>query len=215
MSHTDKDRPEWVIRHTENFPIRHNHERGECITSTIEYARNEAAGLYKGYRHTCKKRIVHEYYCTKDNPYHISHYRWRNGGFWKPSGENICWGEWEVPVGYPSSRQGTRTKRNGCLGPHKRWTFHEEIPCTCDDWPASPTCSPEWYGAESGWHYPNIALRNKNKTEWAHVLHHRPERRRERDELRTMAKEYNANLDLEDWDFEDRQNHGSVTYHMC
>ena len=81
---------------------------------------------------------------------------------------------------------------------HTEVTTDTSIPCTCDNYPEAPTCTPEYpydYGYLRGgapsWY---------NNQNWT-----RPERRRERDSLRDLAREYNANGDLEDDDFENRQ----------
>jgi hypothetical protein len=39
MSRTDKDRPNWVVRHVENHPIQHDHRHGECVKQTLAHGR--------------------------------------------------------------------------------------------------------------------------------------------------------------------------------
>lgn len=225
MSRTDKDRPEWVIRHVENFAINHDHRSGKCIEETLEYARNYNSGMYRsGYRHNCLKRLEHEYYCTEDSPFRTYTYRWSKGRFWKPSGENSCWGEWEVATQYVGPRYPGvhhngflyRTKKNGCLGPHKRWETVETIPCVCNGWPVTPTCEPSWYGEDLGHRYWSAyGARGISMSERCRVGWHGPERRREREAANGWIKEARAGGDLDDWDYDNRQAGNSVLWDVC
>lgn len=214
MSRTDKDRPHWVIRHTENYPIEHDHKGGACVEETLKYARDYNAGAYRsGYRHSCLKRLEYEYYCTEAEPFRVSRYSWSKGRSWRPSGETVCWGEYQVFAGYGSSYPlAMRTKKNGCLGPHKRWEHVDTIPCVCNGWPVAPTCNPAWYGDESGWTY-SSSYRPPSMSERTHTEWHGPERRREREAGRDWVKAWNSGDDLDDWDFENRQARGEALWH--
>jgi hypothetical protein len=222
VSHTDKDRPDWVIRHTEGFPIEHNHVRGKCVVETLEYARNYNAGSNRPtYRHTwkdrCPKNVKVEFFCTKAEPFEKKDRSWPRitpAEYWTDRVKRDewhskrCWQHW---VSYVTQTwQSTQ-----CLG-HVRWERDESVPCvTCDNEPERPTCEPSWYGETVGWRYWTAwATRNKSLTNWCHVEYHGPERRRERDTLREQAKAWNAGDELDDWDYENRQGRRSVQWNL-
>lgn len=214
MSRTDKDRPDWVIRHVENFPTRHNHEHGECREETLEYARAWAGGYRQSsYHHTrnhCPKWTYEDWTCTKAEPFRPSRYlrSWAAvRGRVEPKPETLCWNYWYVVTHYAVTYHHTE-----CLG-HKRWVEDESVACDhCDNAPVAPTCEPDWYGPEVGYRYSSryrpTSMGERTHTEW-----HRPERRREREGALAWAKEWNAGDELEDWDFENRQARGSALWH--
>lgn len=224
MSRTDKDRPFWVIRHVENFSIDHNHQRGECVVETLEYARAWNAGAYRNnHRHTCLKRIEHEYYCTEAEPYRRYTYSWKYMGVRENRGQSECWGSWKEPWYYVGWRgrdlpgvEGSyimRTKKNGCLGPHRRWEYVDAIPCVCNGWPPVPTCDPSWSGPALGWRYSHYGLKHISMSERCRVEWHGPERRRSREAGGAWVKEWNAGGDMDDWDYENRQARRTAIWH--
>lgn len=219
MSKTDKDRPDWVIRHVEGFPIDHDHRNGRCVEETIEYARAVNSGSYKrNWKHNCLKRVKTEYYCTKDAPY--KPYRtWRKGS--NTTEETVCWNEWEIPTAwvgarYPGNRNGFlhRTKHTECVGPHTRYVFYDEIPCACNGWPPVPTCDPSWHGVGMDLRYFHMPMRGKSTSAYCRSYYHKPERRRERDAAQNWVKEFNAGAEFEDWDFDNRQGRHSVLWDL-
>lgn len=197
MAHTDKTRPAWVQQFDPDVPasIKHNHIYGECIEETLDYAR--WAQSRPNHRHAwrnCRKLEWVEDPCPHDprkdslieSPCHTI---WKTYRAWL--GLNETMGErfanpWRLPE-----------------HEHHKRVRHEEWPCTCDDWPLRPTCD---YSFDTG--YCTYAARyyGGGVPQW-YVDHtwNNPERVRVRDDLRAMAKEWNANGDLEDGDFPNYQ----------
>lgn len=211
MSKTDKDRPDWVIRHSEGFPIEHDHRNGVCVIETFDYSKGVAAGNHKGHSHkNCPKYTEEHYTCTKQDP--VRHKYW--GGFFRTNEARDQWLSkscWESWISYVTSSWMTTE----CLG-HMRWIYDADTYCAyCDNEPKRPTCTPSWYGSAVGYRYwTAYGTRNKPTTEWCKLEFHGPERRRKRDTLREDLKAYNAGEELDDWDFENRQGRRSVQWNL-
>jgi hypothetical protein len=220
VSKTDKDRPDWVIRHTEGFPLSHDHRHGECVIETLEYARNYNAGSNRPtWRHKRSPKHGHyeEYYCTRKDPFVKTtwSYRWLHAAEpvrYNLKNEATCWAFWRDYD--PESPTYHEYRSTQCVGPHRRWIEHENVDCeVCAV--ERPTCDPSWYGEVIGWRYwTAYGTRNKSLSEWCKMEFHGPERRRERDSLREDLKAYNAGDELADWDFENRQGRRSVQWHL-
>lgn len=222
VSHTDKDRPDWVIRHVENFPIEHNHEHGVCEVETLGYAKRYANGTYRPtHRHTwkdkCPKNHTVEFSCTKDEPIEKPDRSWPRITVADLWGDPVkrdryyaarCWQHW-------FSYDLKIWRSTQCHG-HVRVERDESVPCAhCDNLPDRPTCSPSWYGEAVGYGYWSAyGTQGKSTSEWCRVEFHGPERRRERDSLRAEVKAWNAGDELDDWDFENRQGRRSVQYNL-
>lgn len=192
MSRTDKDRPTWVVRYTENYPIEHDHRSGECRVSTFEDERLSRHGHIRApYQHNkvCKKREVVEYFCTRANP------EKRPNTFFSIHHTYVyC---------YSTVIVADTLTRLGCAG-HIRVIMHDEIPCSCDNKIELPTCEPGW-GDHRPWYWSGAPA-------WyCRAVFTQPERARERTELRDAVKLANAGELDEGFDFENRQHrHGAV-----
>lgn len=185
MSKTDKDRPHWVVN-AESGVIDHDHRSGRCVVEEPPGTR------WRSWRHhwrRCAKRVKTTWFCTKSDP-HLD-YR----------GRKTCWTAAYVrddPDDYYSFRWVVRQ----CDG-HDKITVVDEIPCCCDDRPEDPTCTFAWsfrYGSPPKWYIDEIF--------------HRPERRRERGQLESMRREFNASGwdAAEDFDFDNRQARSGAKY---
>lgn len=191
MSRTYAHRPAWVQKYDNESSIptavRHDHRNGECVVETFEYARADAGGAYKHWRHSrnCKKREVVTHYCTRKNP----EYR----GSYPPNRYSLmCWSS-----SYDYLDGAFTSVR--CAG-HEKLVMHDEIPCSCDlPRPAVPTCTVDWT-----WRYYHMVTKiygdhvpsDRATAEW-----YGPERVRVRDELRKARALYRADPD-DDFDFD-------------
>lgn len=216
MAHTDKDRPLWLIRHIENYPIRHDHRHGKCVVGTLEDERARHAGSYhSGWRHhhsgKCGKWVEVEFTCTKDDPVRP----WKRN-YWRPrdvAPETLCWNYW-IEHEDPDVCWGGVRRHTGCLG-HTRWEERRENYCGhCDNLPEFPTCDPSWYGVDSGYRYSDHHRQGKSTSEWCRLEFHGPERARERSTARDWVKGYNAGDPLDDWDYDNRQGRHTVIWDL-
>lgn len=185
MSNTDKDRPFWV-QNLEHGQIDHDHTSGKCIISDDQRER------WNSWRHHwahCKKRVVVEYFCTKEEP----NKNWRTQTCWTYQYENP-----EAPFGYRNLRWV------GCAG-HTRTETDWSIRCVCDDRPPAPTCFPSW---KAGKYYTHGGV----PTWFVREVYHRPQRAKTKSKLNKMAREYNENYDIEDYDIENRQGRNSARW---
>jgi hypothetical protein len=198
MARTDKDRPWWVVQHQENNPIKHDHRHGECVEETFETSRGYAHNRHRyGHCKNCRKYTTIEYTCTKAEPY-----RGRYG-----YGTQTCWVRvctCPIPDSWKSELHGCENREwTGCIG-HTRRDFDASIPCVCDDFPPDPTCCRS-YTYDYPW------TRGGAPSSYVHVVWTGPERARERDGLRALAKEFNATGGIEDDDFPNNQHrHGAA-----
>lgn len=216
MAHTDKDRPFWV-QNAEHGHIQHDHRNGKCIISDDQRDRWNA---WAHHRSKCKKHVRVDFACQpkkvngkREIVFERDDIPWR-----KDCSRKSCW-TWTCDCPYTEGRYGyTRVYDDGswrhgiscedryfneCLG-HYGYIRDDSIPCSCDDTKVA-TCFPAWgvgrYYAWGG--VPSWYIRN---------VYHSPERRREREDLRSMAREYNAYGDLEDGDFVNRQGRNSARW---
>jgi len=227
MSKTDKDRPLWV-QNAEHGIIDHDHRNGECIVS------NDQRDRWPSWQHhymTCKKRVTVEFECHPEKVNGKREIVYPDGielpdrryGWMNRRSTDKCW-VWTcdcpyTPVytyGVLSHRQyedGTNWHHGAycdyryfvkCRG-HSVLEYDDSIPCSCDDRPEPATCTPAWkvgsyytYGGVPSW--------------FVRTIYHSPERRREREDLRAMAREYNAYGDIEDDDFDNHQARNSCRW---
>jgi hypothetical protein len=195
MAHTDKDRPHWV-QNAEHGHIDHDHRTGKCI---IDDDQRNRWGAWNHHWRDCKKRVRVPYTCTKDDPNRT----WRDG--------QTCW-TWlrecdcPIPEDWKREPHGClgRLRRITCVG-HTRIEIDDSIPCACDDRPERATCFPAW---DVGRYYRWGGI----PSEFVREVYHRPERRRVRDEVRRLAREYNAHGDLADGDVFNRQARNSARW---
>lgn len=201
MARTDKDRPWWVVQHQERFPIDHDHRNGACIVETIKDARP-----HRRWQHhkRCRKYITVEWSCTKAEPIRLSWYRssitrsdFRGQTCWT----SVCGCDPYDPGWHINCNR----VRVGCIG-HTRRERDASIPCVCDDFPPVATCTPSY-------RYDYRHTRGTPPADFRRSIYHGPERRRERDDLLEMAKDYNSNWTLEDdGDFFNRQGRNSARW---
>ncbi len=217
MSRTDKDRPWWVIDIQDPHYIKHDHRNGVCIEENLELAKFYNGG--RGYRphHDCKKNVRVDFECyprkvnghrtilfTVDVPERSYGHRSYRAYIDKNRKRN-CWTE-VCDCGHGPDEHLERwycDKKywTGCFG-HWFRTYDPSIACSCDDWPEQATCDIRALDSRGGYHrytwggVPSWFVRQT----W-----HRPERAREREDLRDMAREYNEYGDIEDDDFANYQ----------
>lgn len=194
MSRTYKDRPFWVKKSDPAYRpyIDHDHRNGECIEETAEYIRlSQDSSAEKPWNHRprCKKYREEEYFCTPENPA-TTFTKWGTR-----SRAESCWQD--VWVGYdPDSTRYVGFVSTKCKG-HTRKVYDESLPCVCDTYmnlPA-PTC---WVEFPDGVRKTNLWSRSAPPSDTVREWYHAPERRRARDTLRGITKEYNTFGDLDD-----------------
>lgn len=184
MSRTFKDRPYWVKKFDPDYGahIDHDHRKGECVVEDLAAARRETTQRHNRYRHYryCNKIEIIVTHCTREHPQQPAHP-------WMPE----CW----TASGYGFVNGRFHWVINGCRG-HETIINYPENDCSCDRWPDYPntTCYMEMGGSRR--YYSMFA--DGPPSEFVREDYHAPERRRARDELRNIAKEYNATGDLDE-----------------
>lgn len=193
MSRTDSHRPYWVRVADESRVIDHDHRNGACVVSND---RRDRWGAFRHhYRDRCAKYELVEWTCTKDDPY-VDPNRGYLREIYGTGATRSCWRSF-----YAESEPGAGDWRwcsVQCVG-HSRWVRHEDWPCSCDA-RVRPTCFPaqpdEWrWSAWGGGGVPRW---------FVHDVWTGPQRRRQRDGLRDLARAYNAG-ERDDLDYESEQ----------
>lgn len=200
MSRTYKDRPRWVKKTDPAYRpyIDHDHRNGECIEETAEYIRlSQDSRAEKPWKHRprCKKYREEEYFCTPDNPeVAYSSIRWSRNGIARTM-RIYCWRDQWVAYDEESDRYVGFVLRK-CKG-HTRKVYDESLPCVCDNYMnlPRPTC---WVEFPDSVRKTNLWTRSSPPSSIVRERYHAPERRRSRDTLRGIAKEYNTFGDLDD-----------------
>jgi hypothetical protein len=192
MSRTDAHRPAWVQQFDPTVPssIHHDHADGRCVEETLEYAR-WYAGTRAGRNHHCKKWEWITEECphnrkrdyVRESPCAVIRRQW-SGYYWR---RRVAVPTWEPPFEIKPHE-------------HRVRIVHEDWPCDCDDFPETPTCDLHFDMRYS--HYASTYYGDSIPAWYLNATWHGPERRRERDDLRMLAREYNAHGDLEDGDFD-------------
>lgn len=199
MSHTDKDRPFWVAALQDHTRIKHDHADGVCVISDDRRDRWPAFGSHHRARN-CNKRVVVHYTCTKDDPHTTGPFRYGSQTCWT----TIC--ACPIPEAWRSDPHAcTDRVRVQCIG-HTRTEFDPSRPCVCDEAEPAPTCFPEPPLDHRGW------FRGGPPADYRRSIYHAPERRRERDDLSRIAREYNAGNSVDDEDFVNRQARNSALW---
>jgi hypothetical protein len=200
MSKTDKDTPFWV-QNTWHGEIDHDHRTGECRVSDDQRDRWPA---WNHHYAKCAKRVRVEFTCTKDDPHH-------SGRYWSRRAEQTCWTltrdcHCPIPESWKREEHGCNGHyvRLGCIG-HVRIERDDSIPCSCDNRPEPATCVPTWH---VGRYYTYGGV----PSEFVRSVYHRPERRRERDNLNDARRLYNSGDDLDGYDFVNRQARNSARW---
>lgn len=184
MSKTDKDRPHWVKRvdPTLSPRIEHDHRSGECIEETFESLKRSATSSDRMWRYRHPKRCPRcelvTTFCTPPNdvrPY-------------CSAGRVYSWMRSQIPL--------------TCLG-HQKWEITKpDEPCISCDAPREPdpTC---WFS------YSPVSYHRYYSSSvpgwYRHHIWFDPERGRERLELDSIRKAYNAGEDIDDFDFPNYQ----------
>jgi hypothetical protein len=197
----------------DGYTIDHDHRYGECIEETPD-DRRAMNGRWtystQHYRH-CKKRVEVTFFCTKRDPY-VSRYSYRWGRMGRTAQE--CWTHrcrcalprWKRHVVWFGDNACPTWGRVQCEG-HTETHRDDSIPCVCDNFPERPTCELEPVDpTRQRWYSGGIP------SEYVRAVYHRPERRRVRDEVRRLAREYNAYGDLDDGDVFNRQARSSARW---
>lgn len=209
MSRTDKDRPWWVqVEDEAHGLIDHDHRTGVCIISNDR--RDRFGWRNNGHHHwrNCKKRVEVHYTCTKDDPYRLGYSRWtQSRGFFR---RQTCWTtvcNCAIPEAWRDEVHGcTSQTRVQCIG-HTRIEHDPTIPCSCDDWPPRPTCTPTTaFGSWSAY------IRGGVPSDFVRKVYHRPERAKARAALDNLRRRYNAGQDLEDESYESNQARNSARW---
>ncbi len=208
-----------VREHQDGHPMEHDHRNGECIEETLEYTKYADGRWQRGHNH-CNKDVTLDVSCRRQKvngkkqivydfepPTRYTYIRPKNRRQ-PPCWEWVCNGhthgeyDWEERI---FCRDKIFTY---CQG-HAVRVRQPENECVCDDYPPRPTCTLSYSSIRSGrkWRYTAGGVPSAFVT----AYYHKPERGRER-KLKDMAREYNMNGDIEDYDFENRQARSSVRW---
>jgi hypothetical protein len=201
VSRTDKDRP-YRVRILDDPTIHHDHTLGVCrVGNRYErWSRNRAH-----WRH-CAKRVTVHYTCTKDDPERPRSHRWYS--YLERLNKPVCWSSvcaCPIPDAWRAEPHAcTHRVRTQCLG-HTRVERDDSIPCACDDFPPPETC---YYVSPADSEHFSMFGGGGVPRDFVNATWHGPERRRERDSLGQIARDFNANHDyeaLDDVDFPNPQ----------